>query len=138
MKKREAVSQIMTENLLSVQGNQTLKDVIEIVRKNHVRHVPVLEGSKIVGIISTTDINRLTFGALFENQDGIDESIINMLSIEQVMTRNPRTVNVSDSIKEVAEVLAEADYHSLPVEEDGEVVGIVTTTDLLRYYLKQY
>lgn len=138
MKKREAVSQIMTANVLSVQVSKTLRDVIEIVKKNHVRHVPVLEGQKLVGIISSTDINRLTFGALFENQEGVDESIINMLSIEQIMTRNPKTVNASDPIREVAELLAEADYHSLPVEKDGEITGIVTTTDLLKYYLDQY
>ena len=128
----------MTKNVATVQVSDDLHDVIDLVKKNHIRHVPVLEGHDVVGIISSTDINRLTFSSLFENQEGADEAILEMLSISQVMTQKPRTVEATLSIKEVAEILASEEYHALPVIENGELVGIVTTTDVIKYLLEQY
>ena len=128
----------MTKNVATVQVSDDLHDVIDLVKKNHIRHVPVLEGHDVVGIISSTDINRLTFSSLFENQEGADEAILEMLSISQVMTQKPRTVEATLSIKEVAEILASEEYHALPVIENGQLAGIVTTTDVITYLLEQY
>ncbi|WP_028667395.1 CBS domain-containing protein [Runella zeae] len=138
MKKREPISHIMTKNVHTVNVSDDLHEAIEIVKKNHIRHLPVLEGKEVVGIISRTDINRLTFSSLFDNQEGADEAILEMLSIPQVMTQKPRTVDVSLSIREVAEILATEEYHALPVIENGELAGIVTTTDVIKYMLEQY
>ncbi|HAK80029.1 MAG TPA: CBS domain-containing protein [Runella sp.] len=138
MKRREPISHIMTKNVATVQVSDDLHDVIDLVKKNHIRHVPVLEGHDVVGIISSTDINRLTFSSLFENQEGADEAILEMLSISQVMTQKPRTVEAALSIKEVAEILASEEYHALPVIENGQLAGIVTTTDVIKYLLEQY
>ena len=138
MKRREPISHIMTKNVATVQVSDDLHDVIDLVKKNHIRHVPVLEGHDVVGIISSTDINRLTFSSLFENQEGADEAILEMLGISQVMTQKPRTVEATLSIKEVAEILASEEYHALPVIENGQLAGIVTTTDVIKYLLEQY
>lgn len=138
MKRREPISHIMTKNVATVQVSDDLHDVIDLVKKNHIRHVPVLEGHDVVGIISSTDINRLTFSSLFENQEGADEAILEMLTISQVMTQKPRTVEAALSIKEVAEILASEEYHALPVIENGQLAGIVTTTDVIKYLLEQY
>ncbi|MDF7816249.1 CBS domain-containing protein [Runella sp. MFBS21] len=138
MKKREPISHIMTKNVYTVNVSDDLHEAIEIVKKNHIRHLPVLEGKEVVGIISRTDINRLTFSSLFDNQEGADEAILEMLSIPQVMTPKPRTVDAFLSIREVAEILATEEYHALPVIENGELAGIVTTTDVIKYMLEQY
>lgn len=138
MKRREPISHIMTKNVATVQVSDDLHDVIDLVKKNHIRHVPVLEGHDVVGIISSTDINRLTFSSLFENQEGADEAILEMLSISQVMTQKPRTVEAALSIRDVAEILASEEYHALPVVENGQLAGIVTTTDVIKYLLEQY
>jgi CBS domain-containing protein len=111
---------------------------LELFRKHKIRHLPVLNGKKISGIISRTDINRLTFGALFENQEGADEAVLEILSIPQVMTGKPRVVQEDDTIKTVAEIFASEEFHALPVVENGELRGIVTTTDVIRYMLEQY
>ncbi len=132
------ISTIMTRNPVSVQEDANLYDVIALVRKHHIRHIPVLKGKQITGIISSNDINRLTFGGLFANQDGIDDSIINMLSVPQVMTSHPKVVQAGDFIRDVAEILAEGEFHSLPVVENGKCIGIVTTTDLIKYLLNEY
>ncbi len=128
----------MTKEVAFVQETDKLVDAVGVFRKKKIRHLPVMHGTHVSGIISATDINRLTFGSLFENQDGSDEAVLDMLSIPQVMTSKPRTVNSEDSIKDVAEIFAEEQFHALPVVDGEELKGIVTTTDVIRYMLDQY
>ncbi len=138
MKKREPVSHIMTSHLHTVEEDVALSEVVHIFRKYQIRHLPVTKAGKITGIISSTDIDRLTFGSLFDNQDGIDEVILQMLKVPQVMTSKIRTVSPDTSIKEVAEIFASEHYHALPVAEGEKLKGIVTTTDVIKYLLEQY
>jgi CBS domain-containing protein len=138
MKKREPVKEIMTKEVYTVQENEKLSKVVEMFRKHKIRHIPVLSGKKISGIISRTDINRLTFGALFENQEGADEAVLEILSINQVMTAKPKVVSEDDSIKDIAEIFANEEFHALPVVSGDELKGIVTTTDVIQYLLDQY
>jgi CBS domain-containing protein len=138
MKRREPISAIMTTHVHTVQETDSLSQAVNIIRKNHIRHLPVMRGERVVGILSSTDINRLTFGALFENQDGADEAILEMLQIPQVMSSNPKTVSPADPIRDVAELFTVEDFHAVPVVEEGILKGIVSTTDILRYMLEQY
>ena len=80
----------------------------------------------------------MTFGALFEGQEGADEAILDMLTISQVMTSKPKTVSSDTIIRDLAEIFAKEDFHALPVVDNGELKGIVTTTDVVKYFLEQY
>jgi CBS domain-containing protein len=138
MKKREPVSHIMTSHVYSVKDDDTLMNVVDIFRKHKIRHLPVIKGKSIVGIISSTDIDRLTFGALFEREDTTDQALLEMLTIPHVMTSKLITVSPDTSIKEVAEIFTSAHFHALPVVEGEKLKGIVTTTDVIKYMLEQY
>ncbi|WP_426483400.1 CBS domain-containing protein [Flavobacterium sp. 2] len=138
MKKREPISHIMTKTVVTANEKDDLKTVVEKLKKNTIRHIPIVKGKEVVGIISRTDINRLTFGALFEGQEGADEAILDMLNISQIMTSKPRTVSSDMVIKDLAEIFAKEDFHALPVVDHDELKGIVTTTDVIKYLLEQY
>ncbi len=139
MKRREPISAIMTHNVQTVNLNDELSDVVDTLKKHKIRHIPVVDGKEVAGIISRTDINRLTFGSLFENQEGADEAVLTMLSVSQVMTAKPRLVKIDATVKDVAEIFAQEEFHALPVVDDnGSLVGIVTTTDIIKYLLEQY
>ncbi|MDZ7650972.1 MAG: CBS domain-containing protein [Cytophagales bacterium] len=141
MKKREPVSTIMTKNIHVVQIEDKLTDAQEIIRKFGVRHVPVVHKKQLMGIISKTDLSRLTFSNIFEGQDDADEAVLDMLTISQVMSHKPRVVKADESIRHVAEILAVEEFHALPVvdpEDELKLIGIVTTTDVIRYLLEQY
>ena len=138
MKKREPISHIMTKSVVTVNENDGLRKVVETLRKHTIRHIPILRGKEVIGIISRSDINRLTFGALFEGQDGADEAILDMLTIAQVMTSKPKTISSYTIIRDLAEIFAKEEFHALPVVDNGELKGIVTTTDVLKYFLEQY
>lgn len=61
-----------------------------------------------------------------------------MFSVEQVMSKNLVKVSPDTTIKEVAEILSKREFHALPVVLDELLVGIVTTTDLIKYLIYQY
>jgi len=141
MKKKEPVSTIMTRHAYTVQLTDSLYQVRDLILKHEIRHVPVVDGDKLVGIISKTDMNRLSFSTLFAGEGQADDAVFEMLSIAQVMSQKPRVVKASDSIRTVAEILAKEEFHALPVvdeHEESKLVGIVTTTDVIRYMLEQY
>ncbi len=138
MKKREKVSKIMTANVHTVGIHEDLRQVRDRLQENNIRHLPVVSGDKLVGILSRTDILRLSFGSVFAGQEEADEAIFDMLTIEQVMVNNPRTVQAEDTIQDVAEVFASEEFHALPVVDGEKLVGIVTTTDIIKYLLEQY
>ncbi|UUF15619.1 MULTISPECIES: CBS domain-containing protein [Flavobacterium] len=138
MKKREPISHIMTKTVVTVNQNDDLRKVVEKLKSNSIRHIPVVNGKEVVGIISRTDVNRLTFGALFDGQEGVDEAILDMLTIPQVMTSKPKTLSSDTIIKDVASTFVKEEFHALPVVDNGELKGIVTTTDVIKYFLEQY
>ena len=70
--------------------------------------------------------------------DEVDTVVYNMFTIEQVMAKKLITVSSDTTIKEVAEILAEKEFHALPVVDNEILVGIVTTTDLIKYLINQY
>lgn len=128
----------MTSNVHTVGVHEELRVVRDRLREKSVRHLPVVSGNELVGILSRTDIMRLSFGSVFADQQEADEAIFDMLSIEQVMVSNPRTVQADDTIQEVAEVFASEEFHALPVKDGDKLVGIVTTTDIIKYLLEMY
>ena len=140
MKKRESISKIMTSQVHKLElGKANLYDAKEMLEKNHIRHLPVVKGEKLVGMISLTDIHRLSFGANFgDDQKEVDTAIFDMLTVEQVMKHHPRTISTESTIKEAAEILSKEEFHALPVEEEGRLAGIVTSTDLINYLIEQY
>jgi CBS domain-containing membrane protein len=130
------VTEIMTTNVITLTLDETLSGARSKFENLHLRHFPVVDGNRLLGILSLTDILRLSFGKNFgSSQLEADEAVFEMLSIDQVMKHNPITVNSKNSIEEVAEILANEEFHALPVVDDGELIGIVTTTDVIRYLL---
>lgn len=141
MKKKEPVSTIMTKHIYSVQLKDSLLDALELTRKHSIRHVPVLKGKQLVGMLSKNDLHRLSFSDIIPGEGDTDDAVFDMLTISQVMSHKPRVVISSDTIYHVAEILSKEEFHALPVvseKDDTILVGIVTTTDVIRYMLEQY
>ena len=139
MKKRTPVSVIMTKNVITLSSTDDLMTAEKIFKKERIRHIPVVSGSEIKGMLSYTDLLRISFAdAVDENETDVDTVVYNMFTIDQVMAKNLVTVNSDTTVKEVAEILAKKEFHALPVVDNNELVGIVTTTDLINYLLEQF
>jgi len=139
MKKRTPVSTIMTKDVITLNRSDTLENAEMLFKKNKIRHIPVVSGGKIIGMLSYTDLLRISFAdAVYEEEQEVDTVVYNMFTIEQVMAKNLISVNANTTIKEVAEILSKKEFHALPVIDNDTLVGIVTTTDLINYLIEHF
>ncbi len=141
MKKREPISNIMTkaDQLKTVSVNGSLAEVKRIMDEYSVRHVPIMSGNKIVGLVSRQDLELLNFSKLFENGNLSEEALLQSIPLEKMMNRNLTVEKASSSVKDIVELMHKSHFHSLPIaDENNNLVGLVTTTDLLKYFIEQY
>ncbi|NIP38128.1 MAG: CBS domain-containing protein [Candidatus Dadabacteria bacterium] len=134
MGKNESVTKILTTDVLTVNTKQKISAVNKIFRENMVHHVPVLEGKKPLGIISTNDIFRIMFDVGIADDRMTDAILDYHYSIRDIMTTELVTLPITSTIKDVAKVLQFSTIHSILITNDkGELEGIVTSTDLIKY-----
>lgn len=134
MKQLDPISHVMTTSLKTVQIHQKLSEVRRIFIENQLHHVPVVHDRKLVGLISTTDMLRLNLAVSGTNSWSIDTMLDQQFTIEQVMQRNLVTIDIHSTVRKAAHLLSDGVFHSLPVvDKDNNLVGIITSTDLIRY-----
>ncbi len=139
MKQKVPVATIMTTNVVKLNLKDDLTKAESLFKKHRIRHIPVVVGNKIVGMLSYTDLLRISFAdAVDDDEEEVDVTVYNMFSVEQVMARKLVKVSPETTIREVAEILSKNEFHALPVVEGDLLVGIVTTTDLIKYLIDQY
>ena len=139
MKSEVPVSTIMTKNVVKLNLTDDLTKAEALFKKHKIRHIPVVTNQKVVGILSLTDLLRISFADAVDDEDEvIDVTVYNMFTVEQVMVKKVEMVSPNTSIRNVAEILSKREFHALPVVEGDILVGIVTTTDLIKYLLKQF
>jgi len=139
MKRNVSITKIMSANVFMVQVDQALNEVRKLMCSKNIQHIPIVEGRKLRGLISSTDllnINPLLTGA---DEKPIDPSIDQQFKITDIMTTNLITINEQDTIRQACDQLSKGKFHCLPViDDEGNVVGIVTSTDLVNYLNEQY
>ena len=139
MKKREPVSSIMTREVITVKHTDSLDAAERLFKTKFIRHIPVVTDKKIIGMLSYTDLLRISFAdAVVEDSETVMTQVYNLFTIEHVMAKNIISVSSDTTIKETAEILARREFHAIPVVDNDKLVGIVTTTDLINYLLDQY
>lgn len=132
----DLVSVIMTKNVITLSKSDDLMTAEKLFKENKIRHIPVVEDKKIIGMLSYTDLLRISFAdAIDDDEEHVDAVVYNMFTIEQVMAKQLVSVPVDATVREVAEILSKREFHALPVVDNGELKGIVTTTDLVDYLL---
>ncbi|MGI9543607.1 MAG: CBS domain-containing protein [Cyclobacteriaceae bacterium] len=135
MIKLDPISKIMSATLHTVGPDDNFLKVKEVFHRYPLRHVLVVENSKLLGMISRTDFMRITYGASLseKGEEEINELIYKTLTAKEAMTKNLVTARSDTSIEKAAKILTQNAVHALPVVDHGKLMGIVTTTDLLGY-----
>ena len=133
----DRISMIMTDNPICLDEGDLLRKAKEIMVQYAVRHIPVRKGKELAGIISKSDIDRIKYMEAGAGEF-VSADFFDVLTVGNVMTKSVNTLQYDDTIKEAAEILSLGSYHALPVMDGEDIVGIVTTTDLLIYLLKLY
>lgn len=127
----EPISSIMTRDVITAEQNDSLAVARNIFLRNKVHHLPIVNGSRLVGILTTYDLFKLN-GA----QKGRDFEDI---PIKEVMTTHIATLEPEDKIGSAAELFLENLFHAVPIVKDGALQGIVTSFDVIKYeFHKEY
>jgi acetoin utilization protein AcuB len=127
----EPCSLIMTRNVITADQEDSLAVARSIFLKNKVHHLPIVKDSKLVGILTTYDLFKLN-GA---HKGKAYEDII----IKDVMTKHVATLEPDDKIGSAAELFLENLFHAVPIVKDGNLEGIVTSFDVIKYeFMKEY
>ncbi len=139
MKKNEPIKHIMTTNLTTITLMDSLSKVRAIFLEQHGHHLPVVEGDKLIGLLSFTDLQRIDSGELYK-QDPKQADILldNLSSIKETMTKELVTLTSNATVKDATEILASENFHAVPIVDNNKLAGLVTSTDLLKYYLNEY
>ena len=139
MKRNEPIKSIMATDITTVNVTQKLSEVRRLMSEQQIHHVPVVSGKKLVGLISATDMVRLSFSAYGADERAVDAMLDHEFSIEKAMKTDLVTIRGSGTVREASKLLRDGTFHSLPViDDDGALLGIVTSTDLIRYLHDQY
>lgn len=139
MRKNDPVSHIMTKTVVTLDVSDPLSKARRLFEESNIHHLPVVNGTELVGLLSWTDFLRISFGE-FGNQDvrSLDAMLDHTYKLRDVMKTAPVTMAASGTVRDAATTLASGGFHSIPVVEGNKLVGIVTSTDLIRYLIEQY
>lgn len=138
MRRNEKITKIMTKDPSTVHIHQKLSEVRAAMTEGGFHHIPVVSGKKLVGLLSSTDLLRVSY-EYGQDLRQTNEVLDHTVSIEGLMTDNLLTLSPQQTIRDAVEVFATGKLHSLPVvNADGHLLGMVTTTDVLSYMLEQY
>jgi acetoin utilization protein AcuB len=125
------VRDFMTSEVTSLQETDNLLDAAMVFVRSSFRHLPVLRENKLVGIITERDVKQFAPSLLSRTTAEEYNQIMETTPISRVMTKNPVTLRPDQPIFEAATLLHSKRIGCMPVVENGELVGIITTTDLV-------
>ena len=127
------VSTIMTSPVECVMPNQKIIDLKHMYESQHFHHhIPVTENGQLIGMVSLIDFMRaISYASLDDN-----EAVYSSKIVSDIMSIHPVSIDESSTIGDVANLLAKGEFNSVVITNENHVTGIVTTTDLIRYFLK--
>lgn len=127
------VSDLMTVNPKSVAPDTPLRHIIEIMKSEGCRHLPVLQDGKLVGIVTDRDVRLVMNSPIVLHGRWQDEELLTKVTAENFMTLNPITITPDTPAYRAAEMLSIYKFGGLPVVDNSQLVGIITVTDFLDY-----
>lgn len=124
------VADIMQTDLKVIAATDMVEEAITLLADNHVSGLPVVDGDgRFVGVLSNSDILE----ALAEHADPAErEQVLAQTEVRELMTPRPQTIAPDASIRDAAQRILYLEVHRLFVEEHGKLLGVVSTTDLVR------
>jgi CBS domain-containing membrane protein len=126
----------MTHNPTTLDRNETLDLAESIMNLGRIRHLPVIDDGRIVGIVSQRDLFRSALITALGFGRKTTDTLIKTIKIKEIMTKKVVTISPEANIKDAARLMIDKKIGCLPVVEGDRLVGIVTETDMLRYVVE--
>ena len=129
----ERVRDIMETKLVTISASERLSMVEDIMRLGRVRHMPVVQAGKLVGVVSERDLLRASLSVLSEHRDAERRMFLHVVEISRVMSSPPIVIAPDATIREAALLMADRKIGCLPVVDGDRLIGMITETDVLRW-----
>jgi CBS domain-containing membrane protein len=132
-KAEPGVRDIMTSSPITLQANQKLSFAEEVMTGGRIRHAPILDGERLVGVLSQADLFHSAFAKALHLRPAEKQEFLKSLPISEVMSKHVVSVPADTSIRAAARLMMEKKIGCLPVVQGERLVGLVTKGDMLRY-----
>lgn len=120
------VSEWMEAKLITIDRKTTIQEAISLMKKHSIRHLPVIEEGRLAGLVTEGDMRQVFVASLIEE-----------LSIDDVMIKNPITVKVDAEIDDAARLIHYNKIGGLPVVDEGQrLLGIITVADIMAAFIE--
>ncbi|MFD1030367.1 acetoin utilization AcuB family protein [Metaplanococcus flavidus] len=126
------LEEIMKTEVHSLSPQQKVQDVIDLFERARIRHAPVVDEGKVVGVVTDRDLKDALPSRFTVSPKGEPYQKL----VEEIMTKNPITAHPMDSVEEIAMVFYEQKVGCLPIISSGKLVGFITETDLLYTFIE--
>ena len=131
---RTYVRDIMPEKMVTISAGDTLSTVEDIMTFGGVRHMPVVRAGKLVGVVSERDLLRASLSNLTDFGSDQRRAFLHVVEIGRVMSSPAVVIDSEATVEEAARVMAERKIGCLPVVKGDDLLGLITETDVLRYF----
>ncbi len=124
------VAEIMTPNPKSILGTMTVGEAIGVLADYHITGIPVVDpAGRLVGVLSNSDILE----AMAEHAESAErDTLLDSTLVQEIMTPRPQSIAPTEPVTEAARRMLYLEVHRLFVEADGKLLGVISTTDLVR------
>jgi CBS domain-containing membrane protein len=131
--KEGVVREIMTGSPVTLKPEDTLDLANNVISLGRIRHIPVVEDGRLVGLLSERDLMGAATTEIFGLKQKRKSALLKTVLIKDVMKKRVITVKPDTPIKDAAQLMADKKVGCVPVVIAGALVSLVTTTDILRY-----
>ena len=127
----KTVGMVMKSPVITAKPEDTLAEILKLSGRHQIRHFPVVKNGVLVGIVTDRDLREIS------THPAVYNLLLNLLAsldratLEDIMVRNVISATIDTPLAEAARIMIEKKIGCLPIEKDGQLVGIVTHTDLL-------
>lgn len=125
------IDRVMTTDPVSIRPKDSVAKARRLLEAGGIHHLPVVDEGSLVGMVSTADLLKLY---MLDNMRDLESRT----PVDQIMASDPMTLDVGSTLRDAAQMLTAGTFHALPVVDGrGHLAGIVTSTDMVMYLLKQ-
>ena len=131
--KEGVVREIMMGSPVTLKPDDSLDLANDVISLGRIRHIPIVDSGKLVGLLSERDLMGAAATQIFGLKQRTKSALLKTVLIKEIMKKRVITVEPDTAIKDATHLMAEKKIGCLPVVNEGALVGLVTTTDILRY-----
>lgn len=121
----------MKKDLITINKSERMTVAKKILEEKNIRHLPVVEGKKLIGLVTNMDIRKAEASPATSLEIRELHYLLDKLTVGEIMTRNVITISPDVSVEEATTILHDNKIGCLPVVEDGNLVGIITENDVM-------